>query len=87
MRDLSERIQRKHKGAGHKILGHWGTGKIIREIKSPSQADFAHPCFPLCRLVYLLFQEYDLITHSIQADMLFKHRAGFSLLIQGINSP
>lgn len=62
MRDLSERIQRKHKGAGHKILGHWGTGKIIREIKSPSQDDSAHPCFPICRLVYLLFQEYKLNT-------------------------
>ena len=69
MRDLSERIQRKHKGAGHKILGHWGTGKIIREIKSPSQADSAHPCFSICRLVYLLFQEYKLNTsrYVIQA--------------------
>lgn len=65
-RHLSERIQRKHKGAGHKILGHRGTGKIIREIKPPSQADSVYPCFPLCRLVHLLFQEYELLTQDKQ---------------------
>lgn len=27
VRDLTERIRRKHKGAGHRILGHVGAGK------------------------------------------------------------